>query len=124
VPSFENKYDEYKKIFMDFVDYHLKMIKEINGKIKSAKDSVYLFGAHLFSQYLIGFGLNTEKIVSVLDNSLTKQGKRLYGTRFKVESPKVLKGVGCANVILKAGHFNDEIKKDILENINDKVVFW
>ena len=49
-----------------------------------------------------------------------KQNRRLYGTDFIVLSPKVLKGYNSVNVILKAGLYNDEIKKDIHENINRK----
>lgn len=123
LPELENKYVEYKKIFNDFIDYHKTIVDEINKKINVTKEPVYLFGAHIFSQYLINFGLNTVKIVSVLDNSPLKQGKRLYGTNLMVESPKVLKGKGKAKLILKAGIYNDEIKKDILENINDQVFF-
>lgn len=124
IPPMDNKYAEYKKIFMDFIDFHKEMIADLNGKIESASGPVYLFGAHIFSQFLIQFGLHTEKIVSVLDNSQLKIGRRLYGTNFRVDSPKILKGKGPANVILKAGIYNNEIKKDILENINKEVVFW
>lgn len=122
--KYRNKYNSYKKIFMNFVNYHLKMIKQLNQKIESLKVPIYLFGAHIFSQYLIGFGLKTDKIVAILDNSPTKQGKRLYGTNLFVESPKILQGRGKAAVILKAGIYNEEIKKDILENINSEIIFW
>lgn len=124
VPQLENKYDSYKKIFLDFIDYHVEIVSDINKKIDSSNEPVYLFGAHIFSEYLLAFGLKQEKIVSILDNSPTKNGKRLYGTRFNVESPKILKGKGKVNIILKAGIYNQEIKKDILENINDEVIFW
>lgn len=120
----ENKYDEYKKLFMDFVNYHTAMVDDLNNKITNSPQPVYLFGAHIFSQYLIGFGLETGKITAILDNSLAKQGKRLYGTSLLVSSPKVLSGKGRVNIILKAGIYNEEIKKDILENINGEVVFW
>ena len=50
-----------------------------------------------------------------------KQGKRLYG-KILVCSPKVLKEKNPV-VILKAGVYNDEIKKDILTNINSKTIF-
>lgn len=93
-------------------------------KIENAKDPVYLFGAHIFSEYLLAFGLNDKKIVSILDNSPTKNKKRLYGTRFVIESPKILEGKGKVNLILKAGIYNEEIKKDILQNINSEVEFW
>jgi 2-polyprenyl-3-methyl-5-hydroxy-6-metoxy-1,4-benzoquinol methylase len=124
IPSLENKYDEYKKVFLDFVEYHENMVAELNKLIDSSDLPVYLFGAHIFSQFLIAFGLKTDKVVSILDNSPTKQGKRLYGTNLMVGSPKGLKDKGPVNVILKAGIYNDEIKKDILENINSNVTFW
>ena len=124
VEPIENKYEEYKRVFMDYVNFHLDMIKELNENIETSDKSVYLFGAHIFSQTLIQFGLKTDKIVSILDNSQMKQGKRLYGTRFMIESPKILKDKGPVNMILKAGGYNAEIKKDILENINGEVTFW
>ncbi|MFZ2303673.1 MAG: class I SAM-dependent methyltransferase [Minisyncoccia bacterium] len=120
----ENKYKEYKSIFMGYINYHLDMIKELNTLTESSDKPVYLFGAHIFSQTLIQFGLKTDKVVSILDNSPMKQGKRLYGTRFMIDSPKILKDKGSVNVILKAGGYNAEIKKDILENINSEVTFW
>ena len=124
LPLMENKYEEYKKLYMDYVEYHLAMVKELNALTEVSTLPVYLFGAHIFSQTLIQFGLKTDNIVSILDNSAMKQGKRLYGTGFMVESPKILKDLGPVNIILKAASYNSEIKKDILENINDKVVFW
>jgi len=124
VPNLENKYISYKGIFEGFISYHEDMVKDINRKIEITKEPVYLFGAHIFSEYLFAFGLRTEKILCLLDNSPTKQGKRLYGTSLFVESPKILKDKGPVNVILKAGIYNDEIKKDILENINPEVTFW
>ena len=119
----DNKYDEYKKIFNGFINYHLDIVKELNNKIESATEPVYMFGAHIFSQFLIQFGLNTDKLVNILDNSLIKRDKRLYGTDLIVKSPKILADKGKVNLILKAGIYNKEIKKDILENINNQVAF-
>ncbi|EDP8059874.1 SAM-dependent methyltransferase, partial [Campylobacter jejuni] len=76
---------------------------------------------HLFGQYLIFQGLNTEKIINILDNNPSKQEKRLYGTKFIVKSPKILKDQDDSLVILNAGVYNDEIEKDILENINKNI---
>ncbi|EAI6779977.1 SAM-dependent methyltransferase, partial [Campylobacter jejuni] len=75
----------------------------------------------LFGQYLIFQGLNTEKIINILDNNPSKQEKRLYGTKFIVKSPKILKDQDDSLVILNAGVYNDEIEKDILENINKNI---
>lgn len=122
-PKFENKYDEYKKIFMDFVDYHKNLVKDLNAKIDSSKEPVYLFGAHIFSAFLFAFGLKSDKITSIIDNSKLKNKRRLYGTNFITDYPEILRGKGKVNVILKAGPYSDEIKKQLL-SINNNVTIW
>ncbi|EGO3114687.1 SAM-dependent methyltransferase, partial [Campylobacter jejuni] len=74
-----------------------------------------------FGQYLIFQGLNAEKIINILDNNPSKQEKRLYGTKFIVKSPKILKDQDDSLVVLNAGVYNDEIEKDILENVNKNI---
>ena len=110
-------------MFLNYVNYHNNLVSDINLKIEKTNKEVYLFGAHIFSQYLISFGLNCDKIVKILDNDISKQGKRLYGTPFNIESPKILKNKKNPIVILKAGVYNEEIKSDILNNINKNVTF-
>jgi hypothetical protein len=114
-----------KKIFLEYVNYYHQLIDDLNSKIKKLQkdQKLYLFGAHIFSQYLISFGLNIKRIDCIIDNDFNKQGKRLYGTDFKVFSPKILSNNNDPVVILKAGVYNQEIKKDILENINVKTSF-
>jgi len=119
-----NKYEEYKEIFMNFISGYYHTVEELNRKIKVTDAPIYLFGAHIFSQYLLSFGLNRSKIISILDNSKLKQRKRLYGTDLMVESPEVLRNQHCPIIILKTGIYNEEIKKDIIENINPTVIFW
>jgi hypothetical protein len=113
-----------KKLYMDYVDFHKALIAELNQKMDQTTQPIYLFGAHVFAQYLLEMGLNTKKIVCLLDNDPKKQGRRLYGTKLNVDSPKVLAEVKDPIVILKAGVYNDEIKKDILENINKSTIFF
>jgi len=124
VPEMPNKYKEYKKIFLEFIKYHEDEVQTLNAKIDASTEPVYLFGAHIFSTYLIAFGLDTSNIVQILDNSPTKKGKRLYGTEMMVDQPQMLKSAGKVNVIIRAGIYNEEIKKDIIENINPDVTFW
>jgi 2-polyprenyl-3-methyl-5-hydroxy-6-metoxy-1,4-benzoquinol methylase len=114
-----------KKIFLEYVNYHHQLIDDLNSKIRILQkdQKLYLFGAHIFSQYLISFGLNVNHLDCIIDNDINKQGKRLYGTDFKVFSPKILSNDNDPVVILKAGVYNQEIKKDILENINSKTFF-
>jgi hypothetical protein len=116
-------YEKNKQLYMDYVHYHEELIKDLNRKISDSTQPVYLFGAHVFAQYLIAFGLDTSRIVSLLDNDPKKQGKRLYGTSLMVQSPKVLRDVVNPFVILKAGVYNQEIKADILNNINASTTF-
>lgn len=113
-----NLYEKNKKLYMDYVDYHKTLIADLNQKMTECTQSIFLFGAHVFAQYLLEMGLNTDKIVCLLDNDKNKQGKRLYGTSFTVASPNILRDIISPVVILKAGVYNDEIKDDILGNIN------
>lgn len=118
-----NLYQENKKLFNTYIDYHKELVKDINEKTAQATGPVYLFGAHVFSQYLLAFGLDKTNIISILDNSKAKQGKRLYGTELMVNSPSILKGLEKPTVILRSGVFNQEIKDDIITNINSTCIF-
>ena len=68
-------------------------------------------------------GLNKNKILNILDNDPDKQGGFLYGTDLQVLSPKILKEIYQPIVILRAGEYNFEIKKEILKNINKNTKF-
>jgi len=118
-------YEHNKKLYLDFINYHKKLIIDLNEKIKKVdiEQSIYLFGAHVFSQYLIEFGLDTSRISCLLDNDINKHGKRLYGTNMMVKPPKVLTDIKNPIIILKAGVYDDEIKRDILGNINKNTKF-
>ncbi len=119
-------YDHNKKLYLDYVNYHKQLIKDLNIKIHNTSydQNIYLFGAHVFAQSLIEFGLDTSRIICLLDNDKNKHSKRLYGTSMAVESPKILKGESNPIVILKAGVYNSEISSDILNNINPNTIFW
>jgi hypothetical protein len=116
-------YETNKQLFQGYLDHHVELIEEINTAIDTAPGPVYLFGAHVFSQFLLNFGLNRSAIVSILDNSTLKQGKRLYGTDLLVDSPSVLADKNNPTIILRCGVFNNEIKQDILTNINSTAIF-
>ena len=116
-------YQKNKELFIKFIKNHKDMIENYNDQLKKIEGPVYLFGAHVFAQFLIQMGLDTNKIVSILDNDKNKQGKRLYGSNIFVESPKNLENIVTPHIILKAGVYNNEIKSDILENINSTAIF-
>jgi SAM-dependent methyltransferase len=122
MPLSANLYTIYKKLFLEYIEYHIDLVDKLNNDI-SQYDSYYLFGAHVFSQYLIKFGLNTSKLKCILDNDKLKQTKRMYGTDILVDSPKVLAEDILPVIIVRAGSFTDEIRLDILQNINQKTIF-
>ena len=119
----DNRYEHYKEIFNEYIVYHKNLVDQINKQIEETDSKIFLFGGHIFSQYLIAFGLNISRITNILDNSSLKQEKRLYGSNLIIKSPKILSEYNNPVVILKAGLYNDEIKADILTNINSNVTF-
>ena len=124
ISTVPNLYDKNKTVFNSFIDFHVDLVSELNNKVTLHDAPVFLFGAHIFSQYLISFGLDTRKIVCILDNNTDKQDKRLYGTTLMVNSPKILRETKNPAVILRAGIYNNEIKEDILNNVDPDVEFW
>jgi len=110
-----------KNVFVDYIntlnDDILSLIRKINGR------KVYLFGAHIFSQYLLCKGIDESDVICILDNDSRKQKKRLYGTNLIVESPDVIVDVESPIIILRAGVYNEEIKSSLLR-YNDSCIFY
>ncbi|EAJ6452973.1 SAM-dependent methyltransferase, partial [Campylobacter lari] len=120
----KNEYCENKKLFENMQKFYKDKIIDLNSKMKDY-DEVYLFGAHIFSQYLIYRGLNTDNICGILDNNINKHNKRLYGTNLQVYSPRILANKkNKVLVILNAGIYNEEIRKKIEENMNFNINFY
>lgn len=119
----DSYYSVYKGLFKDYIDYNTDFVNKVNAQIENTNNSVFLFGGHFISLFTISFGLNLSKITSIIDNSKIKEGKRLYGTNLVVNNPKILKDLQSPIVILRAGVFNEEIKRDILTNINSTTIF-
>jgi 2-polyprenyl-3-methyl-5-hydroxy-6-metoxy-1,4-benzoquinol methylase len=91
-----------------FVQYAMKVVE-------TNPSPVFIFGAHVFSQSLFSFGLNSQKIEGILDNAKEKQGKRLYGTPLLVMNPSVISELNEPIVVLHASHYQNEIKKQLFE---------
>jgi hypothetical protein len=119
-----NFYDfEDNKTINNFLSHHFKEVDKIKQKINTKKENTFIFGAHIFTQYLINFGLDEELFCNILDNDPKKIDNRLYGTNLIVKSPKILKNYDSPLVVLKAAQYTEEIKKDILNNINPNTKF-
>ena len=100
--------------FINFIDSEVSRINlSIDQFISQNKDSkIYLFGAHIFSQFLINKGLKTSNISSIIDNSPNKIGKRLYGTSLHVVKPEIVKDTSSL-IILKAGQYQVEVENQL-----------
>lgn len=110
----EALYAQNKRLYLDYVAYHQTLINSINEKTSVAqRRDVYLFGAHVQAQYLIGFGLDLSRVKAVLDNDKNKTGKRLYGTDLTVALPSIVAGADRPLVIIRAGTFTQEIIEQI-----------
>ena len=110
-------------IISEFVKHHIEEVGTIIDKIGNEKDNVFIFGAHIFTQYLLKCGLDESLFDCVLDNDKNKIGGRLYGTGLEVSSPSILKDLKSPLIILKAAQYTEEIKSDILDNINPSARF-
>jgi SAM-dependent methyltransferase len=84
-------------------------VKEFNSFINKDSGEVWIFGAHIFTQYLIANGLDIAKIAGIFDNSVDKQGKRLYGTSLKVYAVRELQESGPLKILLPMGYYEKEI---------------
>ena len=82
---------------------------------------MYLFGAHIFSQYLIKFGLDVTNVKCILDNSPQKNKRRLYGTDLFVEFPNMIENDKSCAVILKAASYQEEIRLQLI-SLNDNIL--
>jgi 2-polyprenyl-3-methyl-5-hydroxy-6-metoxy-1,4-benzoquinol methylase len=120
-----NQFRRNRALFTEYLNYYLKLITNLNTELAKLPPgcSIFLFGGHVFSQYLIAFGLDTSRVKKVLDNDPAKRGKRLYGTNLTVDTPEVLYGLRSPVVILKTGVYDTEIRDAILSEVNPSTIF-
>lgn len=107
--AFPDLYAEHRRLMTGFRATLDAAVARANRMMADLRGPVYLFGAHIFSQYLIGAGLETGRVAGVLDNSPLKIGHRLYGTPFTVFHPEVVAGQSDVAVVLKVEQYRDEI---------------
>jgi hypothetical protein len=81
---------------------------------KYPQSKKYIFGAHLFTQYLLANGLEESRFEYVLDNSPQKHSFRLYGSSLLCMHPSVISHEENPVVVLKAGSYTNEIRMQLL----------
>jgi 2-polyprenyl-3-methyl-5-hydroxy-6-metoxy-1,4-benzoquinol methylase len=116
IPNIESKNSLFESLWESLSDF----VEVCNLKIEHSEIPTYIFGAHIFSQGLITLGLQDKCIDGILDNAVEKQNKRLYGTNLQVFNPDKIANLPSVRVILRATHYQDEIKHQ-LKSINPSV---
>jgi hypothetical protein len=111
-----------KTIVKEYFNYYTNEIKRINDLLNGNKNDVFLFGGHIFSQYLLSNGLLIDNLIAIIDNDEAKHGRRLYGTDISVTSPQILQELENPIVILKAGSHQMDIKNGLMA-INSNIQF-
>ena len=112
--------NKYQKIYKDNINFYQRKILRFNKIfLKKNKNVNFIFGAHIFSQYLFKMGLEENNFFNVLDNSKDKLKKRLYGTNLTVENPSIIKKIEKPIVLVNMGQYQLEVEKQ-LKKINKK----
>lgn len=123
-PDFGRQYSCPENIWKikNFFDSQFNEIERINRIVCDIQieKNIYLFGAHIFSQFYANNGLKTDRIKCILDNDEAKQSKRLFGTNLRVKAPATICDDLSPVVILKAGAYKTEISEQ-LRKLNPSV---
>lgn len=119
--SITNNYKINKKAYLEMITHYTVEVDLLNNAIHNYNGEVFIFGAHIFTQYLTYMGLDTKRIKCILDNSKIKLGKRLYGNSLFVSNPDIIQDLKNPLVIVRAGQYQSEIINQ-LKKINSSVV--
>lgn len=117
LPNLKNYQVRYKNMINFYKARTLRMNKLF---FKNNKRQNFLFGAHIFSQFLIYMGLKENNFKFIIDNSKQKQNKRLYGSELFVQKPEIIKKISNPLVLVNAGQYQKEVESQ-LKKINKTV---
>ena len=120
--DFMKCYTENKSLFTKWEDYHISKVIEWNNAVKRHKnDGVFLFGAHITSQFLIAFGLDKELIMGLIDNDVTKKKRRVSGMDTPIFTPDVFLKIKQPIFIIPPNPYISEIKNQVY-SINKDII--
>jgi len=110
--------DKYFLNIFDKVDKFNKIINSYNNNNKK----IYIWPSSIHSIYLCSFGLEYNKLIGMLDNSINKIDKKMYGLNLKIYSFNKIIQENDENtiILLNGGIFNKEI---LDQTINSKIKF-
>jgi 2-polyprenyl-3-methyl-5-hydroxy-6-metoxy-1,4-benzoquinol methylase len=111
---------KHKKEFLTYIDKEIEFCQFANDTLLNTNTDAYLYGASLFGQALLSFGLKEKRFKGVLDNSKSKNGERLYGSNLVVMAPEELSSTESVTVVMRMGPYQNEIREQ-LKRINQKI---
>ena len=119
----DREHSDPKAAFETFMLF-AKNLREDVAKINSSivDRDIFIFGAHIFTQYLVNMGLSIDRVVSIVDNDTKKEDKHLYGTNMIVSSPEVISSFENPLVLLRVAQYEREIREQLI-SINRSVRF-
>lgn len=120
-PILKTAGDNAKKVLQIF-EQTKELVDDLNDSLKISDGLNYIFGAHIQTQFFCSMGLDSSRLVSILDNSSAKLGNKLYGTDLIVKNPEILIDLNNVRTICHMGVYTNEIKAGIIK-INDRVKF-
>lgn len=109
--------------FSAFVSASRADAEQLADRAARFDGDVYLFGGHVFSQFLLVCGFPAERAAGVLDNDPAKQGLRLYGTDLVVRAPAHIAAAERVAVVVRAAHYTGEISAQ-LRDLSPTVEIW
>jgi SAM-dependent methyltransferase len=103
-------------------DETLINIQNTNNILKNINHTnIYIYGAHVNTQFYLYNGIDSDKIKGIIDNSKKKKNQILYGTDKIVNSPDIIENMDeCVVICNHVGIYYDEISKQ-LKGINKNV---
>lgn len=110
------------EIINNFYNDLIFNIQNVNKIISITKKPVYIWPCSMHTIFTITFGLNSEFISNVLDNSPLKIGKYLYGYSLKcISFSEIINNNIDKIIILTGGCYNKEIVQISKNNIHNEI---
>jgi hypothetical protein len=110
------------ELIQNFFNY----IKDITNKLNQTTDGnpIYMWPCSMHTQFILNFGVNTNLITALLDNSSDKIGQYLYGFSKQCLSFEAIISLNKpSTIILNGGCFNVEIEKMLATRQCDNIKF-
>ena len=108
-PKIEGDSKALRELASEYKRTLVRAVAAFSEEVDTWSGKCWLFGGHIFSQFLLAGGLTEDDYEGILDNSSNKWGKRLYGTGLNVRPPESLRGTSGNLIVVAAALYEEEI---------------